>query len=169
VDCLKQLLPKYRKGWELIEFSLKSSCLHPVFGPLFTPYPLFEWGMQSKEVLLNLGMKTDTQHLMHKVRGSYSSCTCRSSENIFTSGGGPQKKGNRGSKEDETQFGTKSGGPPAPPPPSPRLLFCRCFLKSHSVLDQTQGSGAVFSWLYSKTRLLFTSIVNVLNTMEQDP
>jgi len=29
-----------------IEFSLKSSSLHPVFGPLFTPYPLFEWGLQ---------------------------------------------------------------------------------------------------------------------------
>jgi hypothetical protein len=41
----------------VIEFSLKSSCLHPVFGPLFTPYPLFEWGPQSKEVLLNQGMK----------------------------------------------------------------------------------------------------------------
>jgi hypothetical protein len=25
----------------IIESSLKSSCLHPVFGPLFTPYPLF--------------------------------------------------------------------------------------------------------------------------------
>jgi hypothetical protein len=26
----------------LLEFSLKSSCLHPLFGPLFTPYPLFD-------------------------------------------------------------------------------------------------------------------------------
>jgi hypothetical protein len=67
--------------------------------------------MQSKEVLLNLGMKTETQHLMHKVRGSYSSCTCRSSENICSSSGGPQEKGNTGSKEDKTQFGTKSGAP----------------------------------------------------------
>jgi hypothetical protein len=41
-----------------IEFSLKSSCLHLVFGPLFTPLPpLWEWGLESKEVLLNLGMK----------------------------------------------------------------------------------------------------------------
>jgi hypothetical protein len=39
------------------EFSLKSSCLHPVFGPSFTHYPLFEWGPQSKEILLNQGMK----------------------------------------------------------------------------------------------------------------
>jgi hypothetical protein len=38
-------------------WSLKSSCLHPVFGPLFTAYPVFERGPQSKEVLLNLGMK----------------------------------------------------------------------------------------------------------------
>jgi hypothetical protein len=38
---------------DIIEFSLKSSGLHPVF----TPYPLFESGPQSKEVLLNLGMK----------------------------------------------------------------------------------------------------------------
>jgi hypothetical protein len=40
-----------------IEFSSKSHCLHPVFGPPFGPYPLFEGGPQSKEVLLNLGMK----------------------------------------------------------------------------------------------------------------
>ncbi len=50
---------------------MSSSCLHPVFGPLFTPYPLFEWGPQSKEVLLDLGMKCwNTEHLMHKVRGA---------------------------------------------------------------------------------------------------
>jgi hypothetical protein len=30
---------------------------HPVSGPYFTPYPLFEWGLQSKKTLLNLGMK----------------------------------------------------------------------------------------------------------------
>jgi len=42
----------------LLEFSLKSSCLHPLFGPLFTPYPLFEWDPQCMEVLLNLGMKS---------------------------------------------------------------------------------------------------------------
>jgi hypothetical protein len=35
---------------------------------LFTPYPLFEWDPQSKEVLLDLLMKwAETQHLMHKV------------------------------------------------------------------------------------------------------
>jgi len=82
--------------------------------------------MQSNEVLLNLGMKTETQHFMHKVQGSYSSCICRSSENICSSSGGPHEKGNTGPKEDETQFGTKSGAPP-PLPPKANVLFCRCF------------------------------------------
>jgi hypothetical protein len=82
--------------------------------------------MQSKEVILSLGMKTETQHLMHKVQGSYSSCTCRSTENICSSSEGPQEKRNTGSKEDETQFGTKSGGPPHPPPKA-NVLFDRCF------------------------------------------
>jgi hypothetical protein len=36
----------------------------------FTPYPLFQWYPQSKEILLNLSMKwnAETQHLMCKVR-----------------------------------------------------------------------------------------------------
>ncbi len=29
----------------------------PVFGPPFTPYPLFQWYLQSKDILLNLRMK----------------------------------------------------------------------------------------------------------------
>jgi len=36
---------------------VKSPCLHPLFGPAFTPYPLFKWYPQSKENLLNLTMK----------------------------------------------------------------------------------------------------------------
>ncbi len=31
--------------------------MHPVFGPAFTPYRLFQWYPQSKEILLNLSMK----------------------------------------------------------------------------------------------------------------
>ncbi len=47
---------------------------------------------------------------MHKVRGNYSSCTCRrSNENICSSSEGDQEKGKSGSKPDETQFGTKGG------------------------------------------------------------
>jgi hypothetical protein len=38
------------------ELSVKSSCLHPVFGPAFTPYPLLQWYLQSKGILLNLSI-----------------------------------------------------------------------------------------------------------------
>jgi hypothetical protein len=55
---LELLLQKqiYYKGLT-IEFSVKSPCLHPIFWPAFTPYPLFQWYVQSKEILLNLSMK----------------------------------------------------------------------------------------------------------------
>ncbi len=36
---------------------LKWPYLHPVFGPPFTPYPLFQWYLQSKDILINLSMK----------------------------------------------------------------------------------------------------------------
>jgi NADH:ubiquinone oxidoreductase subunit 6 (subunit J) len=49
-------------------------------------------------------------------------------------------------REDETQFTTKIDGFLSfIPPLNASVLFCRFFLKSHPVLDQTQGSGAVFS------------------------
>jgi hypothetical protein len=47
---------------------------------------------------------------MHKVRGNYSSCTSRSSENICSSSGGAHgKRKEGGAKQDETQFTTKNG------------------------------------------------------------
>jgi hypothetical protein len=41
----------------VMELSVKSPCLHPEFGPAFTPYPFFQWYLQSNEILLNLSMK----------------------------------------------------------------------------------------------------------------
>jgi hypothetical protein len=38
------------------ELFVKSPCLHPLFGPAFTPYPLFQWYPQSNEILLNLSV-----------------------------------------------------------------------------------------------------------------
>jgi len=35
-----------------LELSVKSPSLHPVFGPVFTPYPLFQWYLQNKEICL---------------------------------------------------------------------------------------------------------------------
>jgi hypothetical protein len=54
---------------------IRKVTLHSAFGPPFTPYPLFQWYPQSKDILISLSMKccnlvwnADTQHLMHKVR-----------------------------------------------------------------------------------------------------
>jgi hypothetical protein len=47
-----------------IRLTIKSSCKHPVFGPAFTPYRLFQWYPQSKEILLNLSMKCTYSRIM---------------------------------------------------------------------------------------------------------
>jgi hypothetical protein len=36
---------------------LKSPSLHPIFGPPFTPKPLFQWYLQSKKFLLTFNAK----------------------------------------------------------------------------------------------------------------
>jgi len=41
----------------IIGLTVESPCLHPIFGPAFTPYPLFQWYPQSNHILLNLSMK----------------------------------------------------------------------------------------------------------------
>jgi hypothetical protein len=51
-----------------LELSIKAPYLNPVFGPAFTPYPLFQWYPQSKEILLNGAWNAETQHLMYKVQ-----------------------------------------------------------------------------------------------------
>jgi len=82
-----------------IELSLKSPCLHPVFGPAFTPYPLFQWYRQCKEI-----WNAENQRLMHKAENNYSNCTGKSSENLSSSIPGKKER------QDETQFMTKIGG-----------------------------------------------------------
>ncbi len=65
-----------------IKGALKDQCSHrvtrkvtlssPVFGPPFTPYLIFQWYPQSKDILLmkccNSVRNAETQYLMHKVR-----------------------------------------------------------------------------------------------------
>jgi hypothetical protein len=68
--------------------------------------------------------------LCTKVRGNYSSCTCRSSENICSSSGSAQeKKERRGQNRIETQFGTKSGAFLSLTPFNANVLLWRFFLK----------------------------------------
>ncbi len=64
----KRLCPNSRPNRVVHKVTLSSPY---IFGPAFTPYPLFQ---QSKDILLNLSMKccnsgrsAETQHLMHKV------------------------------------------------------------------------------------------------------
>jgi len=70
-------------------------CLHPVFGPAFTPCTLFQWYPQSNEILFNLSMKCWNSEFYSQ--GSRvircSNCIDRSSENICNSSGGAQEKG----------------------------------------------------------------------------
>jgi len=44
---------------QTLELSVMSPCLRPVFGPGFTPYPLFQWYPQSKEILLAMSQIWD--------------------------------------------------------------------------------------------------------------
>ncbi len=44
--------------WHMLELSVKSTCFHALFGPAFTPYPLFQWYLQNNETLLNLSLKS---------------------------------------------------------------------------------------------------------------
>jgi hypothetical protein len=41
----------------VIELSVNSPSVHPVFGPASTLYPLFQWYLPSNEILLNLSTK----------------------------------------------------------------------------------------------------------------
>jgi hypothetical protein len=51
----------------MIELSGKSPCLHPVFGPAFTPYALSKCYLPSKEIFIKSEYEMlKTQHLMHK-------------------------------------------------------------------------------------------------------
>jgi hypothetical protein len=57
-----------------------------------------------------------------------------------------RKNERRGQNPDETQFGTKSAAfLSLTLPVKAKVLFLGGFKKSHPVLDQTQGTGAVFS------------------------
>jgi hypothetical protein len=71
---------------------------------LSPPNPLFQWGPQSKEILLNLGINS----AFYNAQGSRVIIVAvqvgRSSENICHSSGHVQEKGK---KQDETQFTTQ--------------------------------------------------------------
>jgi len=72
-----------------IELSLKSPCLHPVFGPAFTPpIPSFSGICKVRKY-----ENPENQRLMHKAKNNYNNCTGKSSENRSSS---IQEKGKTG-------------------------------------------------------------------------
>jgi hypothetical protein len=103
--------------------SVKSPSRHPVFGPPFTPKPLFQWYPQSKEILLNVSMTC--WNSAFNAQGSRLIIVERSA-NICSSTGGAQEKGK-----------TRWVSP----------CFLQVFFESHPVYDQTPGSGVVRSLL----------------------
>ncbi len=95
-DCLGLMLTisHFLHTWSILELSVKKPCLHPVFGPPFTPYPLFQWYPQSKEIFIK------SQYEMLKLsiqctrfETNYSSSTVTSSANIYSSSEGARGKG----------------------------------------------------------------------------
>ncbi len=81
-----------------LEFSLKSPCVWPSFHPL-PPKPLFEWGMQSKEILLNLGNDYSTcTYVVGAVKVKIYVAVVEALRRTFFK---------RSQKQDETQFTTK--------------------------------------------------------------
>jgi hypothetical protein len=74
--------------------SLKSPCLHPVFGPVFTPLsPLSVVSAKSVYFIKSQNEMLKLSISCTRFETNYSSCTRRSSENICSSSVGAQEKG----------------------------------------------------------------------------
>ncbi len=124
----------------------KVTLLSLILGPPITSKPLFQWYLQSKEILLNLNMKSSNSAFNAQDSRVTIVAQLRT-EKMYVAAVEAIMKKERG---DETQFITQKN----PWFSQFHLLlnanvhFCRVFFSSHPVYDQTQGSGAVFSILY---------------------
>jgi hypothetical protein len=64
-------------------FTTFTKVIHKVIIISFTLYTLFQWYLQSNEILLNLSMKCSSSAFnAQRLESNYNSCTSRSSENI---------------------------------------------------------------------------------------
>jgi hypothetical protein len=82
----------------IIELSgMSPSVSTPISSAFPPPYPLFQWCPQSKEILLNLGMKCwNSAFNAQGLKSNYSNRTGRRSENRCSRSAGAQEKGNTG-------------------------------------------------------------------------
>jgi hypothetical protein len=84
--------------WQILELSIKSPSLHPLFNPLSpllsSPIPSLNGIHKVMKFLLNRSMKCwKSAFNAQGSESKYSSCTGRSSENICSSSGGAHEKG----------------------------------------------------------------------------
>jgi len=88
------------------EFSKKSPCLWASFHP----YPLFEWGIQSKELFIKSGYEMlKLGSWCTSFESNYSGCTGRSSKNIRSISGGAQGKERESHNRMKLSFPQKNG------------------------------------------------------------
>ncbi len=137
---------------------LSPPCLWASFHP---PYPHFEWGPQSNEVLFNLGMKCWNSAFNAQGWRVIIVVVHVGAVKIYVAAavGGAQEKGKkRGSKPDETQFGTKNSAFLSFTPRWRLMYLFRVFFKK---ISPGFGPNSGFWWrvflTLRKTRVLFFS------------
>jgi hypothetical protein len=117
--------------------TLSSPCLHPVCGPPFTPYPLFQRYLQSKDILINLSMKC--WYSTFNAQGSRLIIVVvqLGAVKIYVAAVEALRKKKR---QDETQFTTKNWWfSEFHPPLNAHVLFCS--LKKNLTLCVWPNSG----------------------------
>jgi hypothetical protein len=95
-------------NWFISRVIHKVTRLHPVFGPAFTPYPLFQWYLQSKEILLNLSMKC--WNSAFNAQDSRVTRVVVQVEPVRLYYAAAAEALRKSERQDETQFTTKIGG-----------------------------------------------------------
>jgi hypothetical protein len=105
-----------------LEISWESPSLYPLFGRPFTPKPLSQWYLQSKEILLNLGMKSwNSAFNLQGSRVIIAAVQVGAVKIYATSlDGGAQEKG-------KTRWNSIYFPPSLPPPLNANVLICRVF------------------------------------------
>jgi hypothetical protein len=126
---------------------------HPVFGPPFTPYPLFQWYPQSKKILLNLSLKF-WNSAFNAQASRVIDVVVRARENICSRSGGAQEKGKTVYYQNYRFLSFNS--------PWMLMYYFAGFFWISPMYGQTQDSSAVFSLLAFPTYLLSMVLTNVV-------
>jgi hypothetical protein len=107
------------------ELSLKLPSVSPSISASFTPYPLFQWYLQSKEILLNLGMRCWNSIFNAQGLRVIIVVVQVGAVNIYVTAVQALRKMET---QDETQFTTKFGGKTSL---GHSYSFCKIFIPSY--------------------------------------